>query len=155
MKEAFEQFTKTNTELMAKALSEDPSKLMMGSKRPREMSSNLNYPIEKLTPAPPEGESPPLPPPKKIKGSQDGSRPPTPASSSRGTTPTAQSTAAEQEGVDIEALLPPSTVVKATSVTPEKAESVREKSPEPVKEIVMEEISPVIEKKVSMVCVCK
>lgn len=117
MKEALEQFTKTNAELMAKALAEEQAKLMSG-KRSREINEFSEKQAE---------EEEQLPPSKKIKESQEKSPVATPAA-----TPSPMPSihpVNEQEGVDIETLLPPSTVVKSSSMSPEKVE-VKEKSPE-------------------------
>ncbi|KAJ8971345.1 hypothetical protein NQ314_000744 [Rhamnusium bicolor] len=107
MKEALEQFSKSNAELMAKALAEEQTKLML-SKRPREICD--------FSPAE-EG----LQSNKKMKESPDKS----PVS-----IPIAH-VINEQEGVDIETLLPPSTVVKSSNLSPVRID-VKEKSPEPV-----------------------
>lgn len=126
MKEALEQLSKTNAELMAKAFAEEQSKLMSSNKRPRE-SSELN--LEKHLIQEDEGQPP-------VKNLKENPEPPTtPTSSARTPTPTPiVPVLNEQEGVDIEALLPPSTVVKSTSVSPEKVE-MKEKTPDVVEEL--------------------
>lgn len=92
MKEALEQLSKTSAEFIARTLaSEDPKP---SHKRPREMTKDTSENLAKD-----EGE--PLPPTKKLKES--------PA-------PIPEPPSIESGGVDIEALLPPSTVVKGPLV---------------------------------------
>lgn len=126
MKEALEQLSKTNAELMAKAFAEEQSKLMASNKRPRDS-------MERSTVQDNDGQ----PPTKKVKESPE----PPAMPIHPHTTPTLMTInpiPSEQEGVDIEALLPPSTVVKSTSVSPEKVET-KEKTPEPVPEVPLQE----------------
>uniref|UniRef100_A0A6P7GKH5 Chromodomain-helicase-DNA-binding protein 6 isoform X2 n=1 Tax=Diabrotica virgifera virgifera TaxID=50390 RepID=A0A6P7GKH5_DIAVI len=154
MKEALEHFSRTNIELMAKAMSEEQNKFLTstsGASTKRHRESEM---VEKLSIPEVEPEHPPA---KKAREATDKSRTPTPLPTppTPTSTPTPMSTPSvtptmvvptsiapppvpvpvpptipnDQEGVDIEALLTPSTVVKA-SVSPQKAEHV-EKSPEP------------------------
>ncbi|XP_057666138.1 chromodomain-helicase-DNA-binding protein 7 isoform X2 [Diorhabda carinulata] len=152
MKEALEHFSRTNIELVAKAMSEEQNKYMatassVSHKRPRvsSESSDRAHSIET------EVEHPPV---KRIRDASDKSRTPTPLPTppTPTSTPTPSSTPSvtptmaiptpvvpppvsipstmsnDQEGVDIEALLPPSTVVKA-SASPQKTEKP-DKSPD-------------------------
>nr|CAI5864667.1 unnamed protein product [Callosobruchus analis] len=156
MKEALEQLTKSNQELVAKALAEEQQQKTSGAmKRPREASIEMLQVEKSLMPAPaavPSDEEPLQPPPKKAK--EEESRTPSPrvqAPPSGPTLPQSQVQLQPQqqpqppaaplqqqqhhdhEGVDIEALLPPSTVVKSTGLTPEKkaATAKEEKAPPP------------------------
>lgn len=145
MKEALEHFSRTNIELMAKAMSEEQNKFLASTSTPKRPRESLEI-IEKH---PPVHESD-LDQPLSKKSRDDKSRTPTPLSIIATPTSTPSATMPmtpspvppalpinpvmnETEGVDIEALLPPSTVVKA-SISPQKiAEkiAVKEKSPEP------------------------
>lgn len=130
MREALEQFNKTNEIIMAKALAEEQVRLSSTSsmKRPREASQSP-LPLDKSsvveedqppakipkihTPQPVEPmERLPTPQPQSVPQKQ-----PSPAPTSTPIPPI------EQEGVDIETLLPSSVVTSAT-VTPEKSRPV-------------------------------
>lgn len=140
MKEALEQLSKTNAELMAKAFAEEQSKLM-SNKRPRE---TVEISIEKTQQTHEEEGQPTA---KKMKENPEPPTTPTPVATTPTPTPVPPAPS-EQEGVDIEALLPPSTVVKSTNVTPEKDE-IREKTPEVIKEVLAEPPPSTPEPKVS------
>jgi len=131
MKEALEQFNKTNAELVAKALAEEQARLNMPtSKRPRETSESPlpldKHYSEEEQPAPKKSKPPVhsqvierYPTPTEIV-----ERHPTPQPVVQ-TQPPLQPPPAlithEGEGVDIETLLP-SSVVTSASVTPEKSQ---------------------------------
>lgn len=136
MKEALEQLSKNNAELMAKAFVEEKSKLIPSNKRPRES-------IELAMDRPLVHEEDLQPPIKRPKECPELPNAPTSLDRTRTPTPVASGPSEHDGGVDIEALLPPSTVVKSSSVSPEKLEP-KEKTPPPelVKDLPVEEPSP-------------
>ncbi|CAH2018966.1 unnamed protein product [Acanthoscelides obtectus] len=156
MKEALEQFTKSNQELVAKSLADEYTKPSTAVKRPREASIEMLHTEKSLMPAPtavPTDEEQQQPPPKKPKDTDSRTlspqvqalpnvlttqppqqqptqqQPPSQQSLQQQTqsppTPS-QQPQHDDEGVDIEALLPPSTVVKPTGLTPEKKTATKE-----------------------------
>lgn len=109
MKDAIEQLSKTSAEFIARTLANDDPKA--SQKRPRETPKET---VENL--AKDEGEA--LPPPKKFKESL---------------LPVPETPSIESGGVDIEALLPPSTVVKGPQVVETEEKQLQPQQQQPQK----------------------